>query len=335
MLIVSDLHLDDTAITGYRFKIFSKLQQKIQEHNIKNVIILGDILDKKDKHPSYLVNRITDELNFLTELGTKIIILMGNHDYVTPDEPFLKFLNWMPNIKFISEPKVFEIEDKNCLFLPHTHQPELTWKIVNFTECYDMIFTHQDFKGAEVHEFYSMEKGLTEKHPLFTHRTSIYSGHIHKPQNLYDNRVTYIGSPYHVNFGDNYEGRIIIPSVGSFKLDLPKKHKIIIYDNNFSESIPKIKEFDQYKIIIRLPLSKANLYEKWCNELKEYFKNYYITIIVTELELISEDFYTQEQEKQKISSSSEASIIKEFGVKEKLHSDYINVALDITKDIQL
>lgn len=333
MLIVSDLHLDDTSNTGYRFKIFPFLSQKIKENNIENLIILGDILDKKDKHSSYLVNLICQELTSLLELNIKIYVLKGNHDYVDPEEPFLGFLNYIPDIVFISRPIVLSIKNKHVLFLPHTTQPEIAWQAVNFNYKYDMIFMHQDFVGAKVHEFYSMDKGLTEKHPIFSQKTSIYSGHIHIPQYLFDNRVMYIGSPYHINFGDTYSGRIVIPGIGSIETNLNKKHKIVIYDfDKFLNTTLDVEEHDQCKFIIKLPLSKANQYEKYCNTIKDLCEKNKISIFFTELELLSEEVYEQEREEEKVLHHSDESRIKEFGVKEKLHSDYINVALDIMKE---
>lgn len=335
MLIVSDLHFDDTPNTGYRFKIFPFLLKKIQEHDVKNLIILGDILDKKDKHSSYLINQVCQELNFLTHTqNVDITILKGNHDYVDPDEPFLKFLGYMPKITFVRYPEEIEIEDKLCLFLPHSSQPEVDWQTVNFKQKYDMIFMHQDFVGAKVHEFYSMDKGLTEKHPIFSQKTSIYSGHIHIPQYLFDNRVMYIGSPYHINFGDTYNGRIVIPGTGSIETNLNKKHKIVIYDfDKFLNTSLDVKEHDQCKFIIKLPLSKANQYEKYCDAIKDLCVKNKISIFFTELELLSEEVYEQEREEEKVIHHSDESRIKEFGVKEKLHPDYINKALDIMKEI--
>ena len=121
-VIISDLHLTNEVSDEYRWDVFNKAEQQIHEKSGDALFILGDVFDKKDRHPSNIINRLTDCLTKIAQ-QVPITILKGNHDYIEPTEPFLRFLDHIPNITWINEPTLKIYDDLRVGWLPHSRSP--------------------------------------------------------------------------------------------------------------------------------------------------------------------------------------------------------------------
>jgi DNA repair exonuclease SbcCD nuclease subunit len=266
-LITSDLHFTDNPKDQYRFDLFPWLKEQAARYGCSYLFILGDITDKKDKHSSKLTNKIIDCLTDLSK-NLKIFILFGNHDGLDSNLPFFKFLNKIPNIKFIFDIKrCMSINEETFMFLPHTRDPQGEWKDLDFSEA-DYIFMHQTFTGALA----STKKRLDGMHQNYLRDAKgvIISGDIHVPQQL--GKVTYVGSPYNIHFGDEFEPRILMIRDGDISnLHFPclKKHTVVISSPGELSSKSGLEPRDQVKI--RLNLDSENLVE-WTNYRKEVMK---------------------------------------------------------------
>lgn len=207
-LLTADLHLTASPADAYRWELFPFIAGLQRDEGLRSLNILGDLTDAKDYHPSSLTNRIVEELTKLHALGIEEIrVLMGNHDYLRKDHAFFEFLRFVPGIKFITriEDDVLESDDKDptVLWLPHTKTPEADWSGLSTTHC-DFVFMHQTVSGARSSNGMTMEG---ERVPSFK-GPKVYSGDIHVPQRV--GSVEYVGSPYHVHFGDAFKPRVIL-----------------------------------------------------------------------------------------------------------------------------
>ena len=105
LIITSDLHMTDRLADEYRWPIFPWLKESAAKNQCIEVLLLGDITDAKDHHPSRLVNRLCEALFKLSEEFT-VIWLSGNHDFLgTANEAFFRFLDSVDNIRFIKVPR--------------------------------------------------------------------------------------------------------------------------------------------------------------------------------------------------------------------------------------
>lgn len=205
-LLISDLHLTANPRDNYRWNLFPWLAKECEYEGVKSLAILGDLTDAKDYHPSELIIRICKELSQL--LGTcstleNIYILMGNHDYLREGSPTFSILQHIPGIRFIS--KIEEsFGDMSCLWLPHTKTPNKDWVDLD-ASYYNFVFMHQTVSGSRSSNGQKMEGELL---PSFKSWGKIYSGDIHVPQVIGD--VEYVGSPYHVHFGDKFKPRAVL-----------------------------------------------------------------------------------------------------------------------------
>lgn len=251
-LITADLHLTDHPDDDYRWELFEWLHKQIRTHNPDALLILGDITDRKDKHSSRLVNRLVVELARLGPL-LEVFVLAGNHDAIDPTLPFFKFIDpTIPNIAFITEPELINIGSDAVLFVPHTRNPEQAWHGLDFSDpSLAYIFLHHTITGAIASNGSKME-GLDADVFKKAH-ARVYSGDIHVPQTT--KGVTYVGSPYHVHFGDNFTPRVLLLTDGQERdLHFPSISKRTIEINSVRELEQlKLKSTDHVKIRLKLP----------------------------------------------------------------------------------
>src|SRR5216684_1999102 len=102
-ILVSDVHFTNNPRDEYRWGLLPWLVEQVDNRSIDQVLILGDLTDHKDRHPSSLVTRLSDGLHDLGQ-HCAVVVLRGNHDAVDPNLPFFGFVNKFPNVFFISEP---------------------------------------------------------------------------------------------------------------------------------------------------------------------------------------------------------------------------------------
>ena len=275
VLIITDLHLTDVPAENYRWNVFKHAKAELTKNDYDQLFILGDLFDKKDKHKSELVNRLVTELVSIRDMFCPITIMQGNHDYVVDkDQAFLRFLDKLENIEWISKPTYFE--DQEMLFLPHSRTPEHTWaEYLDIIErpALKYVFMHQSIIGAKVSNYHEMKEGLDAN---FFNKCSakIISGDIHVPQEL--GKVIYIGTQHPVSFGDDYTPRmlaIVGDKLRFIPLQTIRRPHIIKELTSIEDVISDLEELskgDQVKITLQL--DKNQLHE-W-QDIKKAIKNY-------------------------------------------------------------
>jgi len=199
-LLISDLHLSSGARDAYRFDVFKFVRKLAQEQGINRLWILGDLTDAKDNHSAQLVNRVCDELALLTEAKIGVHIVRGNHDGIDPEWPYFRFLNHMRFIHFYSE--ACQRTD-GTVVLPHVRNVA-DWGDLDWAKGARRVMAHFTFKGAISESGQELGSAAV---PAALRNTTIYSGDVHVPQKI--GNVTYVGSPHHVHYGDNFEPRVI------------------------------------------------------------------------------------------------------------------------------
>ncbi len=270
-IITSDLHLTSNPLDAYRFELFTFLKEQCEEHDVKTVFILGDLTDLKDNHSANLVTAIVRHLTSLAAIS-RVIILKGNHDYIDAAVPFFGFLNKIDNVKFVIKPKrCMSIGGKNFMFLPHAREPLKEWEhmAINKTKGIDYIMMHQTMDGSLASNGYNL-KGLNTS--IFKKSKSlIVSGDIHVPQKI--GNVQYVGSPYHVHYGDKFKPRLLLVS-GTTQRDLHfpciRKHSIrISHPDKLKGWVGKhdVRPFDQVKVRLSLGREEYANWEKYKQEI--------------------------------------------------------------------
>lgn len=268
VLCIGDLHIQSKNLI-----IFKKFQFQILNYiennssGIDMIVILGDILHTMDILKTVCMNTALEFFKSLTKFDKPIYIIVGNHDFIGPNE-ILSKNHWMSNIGFDDSIEIVDniVIDENLLFLPYVPPGKFNKVLENINlKSIKYIFCHQEFKDA-VFEFAAVksDKGdvWDEKKP------TIISGHIHKKQWLQKN-IYYVGTPYQTRFNEEQDKSVILldtldGKITEIFLQLPKL--ITLY-----EEIDKVENLlsynfitdNKYKIIITSSsLQKTQLFVK-------------------------------------------------------------------------
>lgn len=264
ILITTDLHINTRPDDSYRWEfILGGLPKLIKKHAADELYILGDLTHDKDRHSSLLVNGLLEALEKLAEL-VPVTILKGNHDYVDPRLPFMQFVNkFRADILFVVEPYTDSIAPyggKRVMFLPHTKEPLKDWKNIKMDSNY--IFMHHTINGSVVSNGMRLSTEVTSA--MFKDCGRAFSGDVHVPQRI--GKVLYVGTPYHVHFGDSFNPRLVLLDTETDKLrsipydECPRKISIRIRDPKELQDSKYIRPGDYVKV--RIELTKSDFY-RW------------------------------------------------------------------------
>lgn len=213
-LLIADLHLSDNPRDLYRFKTLVEVRKIMRNRKVARIIVVGDITEAKDHHGAWLTNAVVREFDLFAELAD-VYVMPGNHDYAKAGSPFFRFVERIPGIAWVNNPGFLTLDGLGkCLFLPHTRNHERDWAPFRGTTC-NYVFAHQTFANAQG-DFGHLLDGIPEA-ALPCPSAAVYAGDVHRPQTV--GRVTYIGAPHLVDYGDDYAPRVILLPEGRGRVE--------------------------------------------------------------------------------------------------------------------
>jgi hypothetical protein len=192
----------------------------------------------------------------LREKVDEVVINMGNHDCLREGHAYFAFLNAIPGVQFVTKPTELMMDNgPSAYMLPHTRTPAQTWAGMDFSH-YDFLFLHQTVKGAVSSNGQEMDG---EALPALN-AGKVYSGDIHVPQIC--GAVEYVGSPYHVHFGDRFKPRCVLLDRRRRAVDLHFKtiSRVALTVSSLEElRAAELQRGDHVKV--KLVLSEAEAHE--------------------------------------------------------------------------
>lgn len=249
LLVTSDVHLTNDPLDSYRWQIFPWLKRQVINREVQHLLLLGDLTQWKDEHPSALVNRLVDHLEELTQ-HCFIHIIPGNHDSVSTTDPFFRFLRQMPKISYYNKPTAVDLGCVKCFFLPY--QPKFRTEIKKHDlKPYRYVFMHQPLTGGVLENGTKMNGISLES---IKDAKQVISGDMHVPQTV-GNYIA-VGAPHPIRFGDTFSPRVIHclgaeQTIQSIPRTTIKKAKITL-SNPEELAASGLTEGDQVKIEVRL-----------------------------------------------------------------------------------
>ena len=249
-LVTSDIHLSDRSKDAYRFGLFRWLATQQKKYKVTATFVLGDLTQEKDNHSSALVNRTIDEM---TRLRPPVYAIAGNHDGTDPTNPYFRFLDCIDGFHFSCTP---HFDSKlGVLFVPHCRvQSEFDSAIKIAKGPGHTVMCHQTFEGA-IAETGVKLNGLSTKTLALSKPKLVLAGDVHKPQ--HQDGVDYVGAPYHVRFGDDFEPRVLLigDTIKNLHFDAPRKW--VIRTNKAYWLPDHVREGDQVKVTVELGREEA------------------------------------------------------------------------------
>ena len=177
----------------------------LQQHNIKTVIHLGDLMDRR-KYVSIKTAKEFRERFMLPINHMKLDFhcLVGNHDIFfknTNDVNSLRELidGKSEKIKIYEDPTDVNIGGLDILFLPWiTPQNQIyTEGMIDSTNA-SIAMGHLEIKGFQMYKGIQSDHGIDKS--LFSKFQSVFSGHYHHKSD--DGQIYYLGAPYEIYWND-------------------------------------------------------------------------------------------------------------------------------------
>lgn len=289
LIFTADLHQTDLPRDEYRWGLFEWLAEQARKYKVKRVILGGDLTDAKDKHSALLTNRMVEGIQKIAEQAS-VIICRGNHDYVDEANPFFEFVQKLSCVDFITEPTELQPNELGkILILPNTRDYEKAWADLNFKK-YDYIFCHQAFDGC-MSENGTKLAGIPPSVFAGT-KAKVWSGDIHTRQKVGKN-IEYVGAPYRIRFGDDFEPRVLLIKDDGAMKDLfypcMKKHLIEVAGDDpvklFKRELKRLEVNPEDQVKLRVKLARED-YPTWPaikKELGDVASNFYIVLTGPEL----------------------------------------------------
>ena len=206
--LLNDTHFgcrnDSPAFIEYQNKFYNDVFfPYLEEHNIKTLIHLGDVVDRRkfiNHNTAHNFKKVF--WNKLEDYNIDTHILIGNHDTYfknTNDVNALQNLNINKGAKIYTSPVDVNFDGLDILFLPwfcDDNHSDSIYAIDNSTSVIAM--GHLEIKGFEMHKGHFNEQGLEKSQ--FTKFEKVISGHFHKKSD--DGRIYYLGTQYEITWSD-------------------------------------------------------------------------------------------------------------------------------------
>ena len=322
ILLTADIHLDDNQNNEYRWAVFDRIQTTALKYKVSQIYILGDFVDRRDRHSAAFVNKLIDKLG---NIVLPVTILRGNHDSPLRGPAFWEFLNQLSGqVEYITVPTV---RHSNLLLLPFTTDPKEDWKHYRLSQ-YAAIFMHATIQGA-VTENGEILDGM--KLPILPRTVKLYSGDIHTPQQV--KNLTYVGAPHPTKFGDNYKCRMLVLDddyeiAHEVILSTPKKLIISISSVEELTSI-KAKLGDQVRIRFNLANKQIDNWGAMQATIEKWAKSTGVTIASTEVIVDT----LQTKESTDLDQDPE-NILRIFCQEEEIADSLLDVGIELLKEVK-
>jgi DNA repair exonuclease SbcCD nuclease subunit len=257
---------DNPAFQQYQKKCWQWFIDYIDANNIKNVIHLGDIYDRRKYINFMSAKRLREDfLEPLERRGVETHIIQGNHDSYYKDTHEVNALDEIivgryKHIRTYSTPTLINIDGLDIQLMPWITDS-------NRQEAYEAIknpkapicMGHLELNGFTMHRGLISDHGLDRK--LFENFEAVYSGHYHHRSTI--GNITYIGALGEYTWHDYGDPR------GFSVLDTENRRLEFIQNPS---KMFKIAKYDD--------VANPNIVEKIQQTDFSKYKNCYVKIVV-------------------------------------------------------
>jgi len=213
LLFISDIHFgcknnSEKYISIIKSFFLDTLKNVIEKENIKDVRILGDLIDNRNTINIRTLNTVLDVFRWYQnhKPSVKFKILLGNHDiyyHNRVDINSIEVLREFPNIEIIDNSVEEVINGKSIITFPWLVKDTEAYikfnEVIHGEKVYDLCLGHFEINGFEVTPGIIHENG-EQSIGKFKNFKRVFTGHFHLRNT--SNQISYLGCPYPLNWGD-------------------------------------------------------------------------------------------------------------------------------------
>lgn len=178
--------------------------QYIDENDIKTVVHLGDVTDRRKFINFYTATRLHDDfIQPILDRNIELLVTIGNHDTYFKNTNNINSMKRLygdnDHIRIFDEPIEVDLDGLKTLMIPWICDDtyEKTMKMIKSSTC-PVLMGHLEIKGFEMYRGHTAEHGMSMD--TFKKFDLVCSGHYHHKSN-YGN-IHYLGSHTQFTWGD-------------------------------------------------------------------------------------------------------------------------------------
>ena len=256
IFMISDIHFGVRANSlewiQNQYNFFRNFYIPYLRKNVKKgdvLFILGDWFDNRQLLDIYVMNISVDIMMEISEI-LPVHIITGNHDIYkkhNTDVNSLRAFKYIPNVTVYEKPFIAENGKSKILVLPWVGDKEKEEKYAKANTA-DYIFAHTDISGFQYDNGRRIVRGA--KILDLERYKRVFSGHVHKRQEIHGGKAIYIGSPYHTKRSDigNDKG-VYVFNPDTDELNFQKNTLTSIFQRIRLEDLMEYSLEEVYKIL--------------------------------------------------------------------------------------
>jgi DNA repair exonuclease SbcCD nuclease subunit len=212
IILISDIHFGVKGNSETYLNIIENFFNKtllsvINERNINDVRILGDLFDNRNALNVRTINSVVKIFKWYNENkpSVKFKILLGNHDqyyHNRLDINSLEILREFNNVKIITTVEEENIDGYKIISFPwlvQNTEPYVKFEEISTRDVkYDLCLGHFEINGFEATPGITYDSGTDSG--KFKNFLRVFSGHFHLRRS--DGHISYLGSPYPITWSD-------------------------------------------------------------------------------------------------------------------------------------
>ena len=207
--VVNDTHAgarsDSLAFNDYFFKFWDGVFfPYLKEHNIKHVIHLGDMVDRRKYINFVILNSWRKKfVERLRDKKIKLDLIVGNHDVpwrnTNEVNAMTELFGKFENVRIFSDPCEIKYDDLDVLLLPwiNSENREASVDLIKKTKA-QIVLGHLEIAGFEMERGCVCHEGMARAD--FDKFDMVISGHFHHKST--DGTIFYLGTQYEITWGD-------------------------------------------------------------------------------------------------------------------------------------
>ena len=206
--IITDLHFgvrnnSTFFLQNQKDFIYGTFFPYLESNGIKDVWILGDLLENRKFVNVQILNELNDFCKRLESADINVVCLIGNHDIYYKNTNTVNSLvpttSAFRNIKLINTFEVINFDGLDVGFISWI-SPEIREQAIQWLKTVDakIICGHFEINSFEIIKGVVCSKGLEPD--LFERFDKVFSGHFHIRST--NGLIQYIGNPYQTNWGE-------------------------------------------------------------------------------------------------------------------------------------